>query len=68
MSQLERHHLSVQVGPELALAILKEALAGKVDDEVGSSSYPVSDQQLSAFVSAKAARAVARSSRRKRTR
>jgi hypothetical protein len=65
MSLFMQHHIPVQEGPAICLQILTDTLVGSDENEIASTSYAVTKEHLSTFVSARTTIAEAKAARRK---
>lgn len=65
MALFTEYRIPVQDGPAICLQILSDALAGSDESAVAPTSFPVTTEHLSSFVSARTATEEARSARRK---
>jgi pyrroloquinoline quinone (PQQ) biosynthesis protein C len=65
MSLFMQHHIPVQEGPAICLQILTDTLVGSDENEIASTSYAVTTEHLSTFVSARTTIAEAKAARRK---
>ncbi|HEX4275012.1 MAG TPA: hypothetical protein VHZ74_06640 [Bryobacteraceae bacterium] len=65
MALFTQHHVPVQEGPAICLRILTDTLSASGESEVVPSSYAVTTEHLSTFVSARASVAEAKAARRK---
>jgi len=65
MALFMQHHIPVQEGPAICLQILTDTLVGSDENEITSTSYAVTKEHLSTFVSARTTLAEAKAARRK---
>jgi len=65
MALFMQHHIPVQEGPAICLQILTDTLVGSDENEIASTSYAVTPEHLSTFVSARTTIAEAKAARRK---
>jgi hypothetical protein len=65
MALFTQHHVPVQEGPAICLRILTDTLSASGENELPSSSFAVTTEHLSIFVSARTSIAEAKAARRK---
>jgi hypothetical protein len=65
MALFMQNHIPVQDGPAICLQILTDTLIGSDENEIASTSYAITKEHLSTFVSARTMVAEAKAARRK---